>query len=234
MSIHSGHRERLRRRFQQEGLENFEDIQILELLLFYCIPRQDTNPIAHRLLDHFGSLSQVMDASAEELRKIPGVGEQASLFLSLINQLFRAYQKDRSNKPKSLPTLESCAHYMKPYFFGQSVESAYLLCLDAKSRPLCCKKLSQGNVNSTEISIRKIVETALSANASSVLLAHNHPGGIAIPSYEDICTTMNLSEALKSVEIRFIDHLVICEDDYVSLIQSGYFVGASGGTNGKI
>ncbi len=222
MSMHDGHRKRLRQRFLEEGLDHFTDVQVLELLLFYCIARQDTNPIAHRLLEHFGSLSRVLEAPVAELCKVEGVGENTAIFLRLVTQAGSFYLKDRTAKTKVLPTLESCAQFLQPYFYGQNVETVYLLCLDAKCKLLCCKKMSQGNVNSTEISIRKIVETALSANASSVLLAHNHPGGIAIPSYADIRTTLNVASALQAVDVHFIDHLVICDDDYVSLMQSGY------------
>lgn len=222
MSMHDGHRKRLRQRFLEEGLDHFTDVQVLELLLFYCIARQDTNPIAHRLLEHFGSLSRVLEAPVAELCKVEGVGENTAVFLRLVTQTGSFYLKDRAAQTKVLPTLESCAQFLQPYFYGQNVETVYLLCLDAKCKLLCCKKMSQGNVNSTEISIRKIVETALSANASSVLLAHNHPGGIAIPSYADIRTTLNVASALQAVDVHFIDHLVICDDDYVSLMQSGY------------
>ena len=229
MSVHDGHRKRLRQRFMDEGLDHFSDIQVLELLLFYAIARQDTNPIAHRLLDHFGSLSQVLEAPVEELCKVEGVGENTAVYLRLVTQVGRLYQKDRAARVKMLPTLESCARYLQPYFFGQSVETVYLLCLDAKCKLLCCRKIAQGDVNSTDLSIRKIVETALSANASSVLLAHNHPGGMAIPSYEDIHTTQNVAAALQAVDVNFVDHLVICDDDYVSLMQSGYLkAGAEG------
>lgn len=222
MSMHDGHRKRLRQRFLEEGLDHFTDVQVLELLLFYCIARQDTNPIAHRLLEHFGSLSRVLEAPVAELCKVEGVGENTAIFLRLVTQTGSFYLKDRAAQTKVLPTLESCAQFLQPYFYGQNVETVYLICLDAKCKLLCCKKMSQGNVNSTEISIRKIVETALSANASSVLLAHNHPGGIAIPSYADIRTTLNVASALQAVDVHFIDHLVICDDDYVSLMQSGY------------
>ena len=229
MSVHDGHRKRLRQRFMDEGLDHFSDIQVLELLLFYAIARQDTNPIAHRLLDHFGSLSQVLEAPVEELCKVEGVGENTAVYLRLVTQVGRWYQKDRAARVKMLPTLESCAQYLQPYFFGQSVETVYLLCLDAKCKLLCCRKIAQGDVNSTDLSIRKIVETALSANASIVLLAHNHPGGMAIPSYEDIHTTQNVAAALQAVDVNFVDHLVICDDDYVSLMQSGYLkAGAEG------
>lgn len=229
MPIHDGHRNRLRQRFLDEGLDHFTDIQVLELLLFYCIPRRDTNPLAHELLNQFGSLSQVLEASVDELRKVNGMGEGASVFLHLITQVGRCYLKDRASEAKTLPTLESCAKFLQPRFFGECIETVYLLCLDAKCRLLCCKKISQGDVNSANLSIRKIMEIALAANASSVLLAHNHPGGMAIPSYADIKATMNIASILSSVDVNLIDHLVICDDDYVSLMQSGYLLEGKGG-----
>lgn len=222
MSVHSGHRERMKERFLKEGLDQFSDIQVLELLLFYCIPRKDTNPIAHALLEHFGAMSQVMEAPIEELKKVEGIGENAAVFLRLVTQVGRYYLTDRVSKVKILPTLESCADYLKPYFFSRNVEMVFLLCLDAKCKVLCCRKVAEGNVNSTGISIRKIVETALNANASSVVLAHNHPGGLAIPSNEDIQTTRRLMAALRAVDVRLVDHVVVADDDYVSMIQSGY------------
>lgn len=222
MSIHNGHRDRIRRRFLEEGLDQFTDVQVLEFLLFYCIARQDTNPIAHRLLDSFGSLSQVLEAPVEELRKVEGIGENTAVFLHLVTQVGRYYLTDRASKAKVLPTLESCAQYLQTFFFGRNVETVYLLCLDAKCKMLCCKKISEGDVNSTSLSVRKVVETALNTNASSVVLAHNHPGGMAIPSNEDIQTTRRIAAALQAVDVHFIDHILVTDDDYVSLLQSGY------------
>lgn len=222
MSVHDGHRKRMRQRFLAEGLDQFTDVQVLEILLFYCIARQDTNPIAHALLDHFGSLSQVLEAPVEELCKVEGIGENTAVFLRLITQVGRCYLTDRASKAKVLPTLESCAKYLQNFFFGRNVETVYLLCLDAKCKMLCCKKISEGDVNSTSLSVRKVVEAALNTNASSVVLAHNHPGGLAIPSNEDIQTTMRIAAALRAVDVNFVDHILVTDDDYVSLAQSGY------------
>lgn len=222
MPVHDGHRKRMRQRFLEEGLDQFTDVQVLEILLFYCIARQDTNPIAHGLLEHFGSLSQVLEAPVEELRKVEGIGENTAVFLKLITQMGRCYLTDRASKTKVLPTLESCAQYLQTFFFGRNVETVYLLCLDAKCKMLCCKKLSEGDVNSTSLSVRKIVETALNTNASSVVLAHNHPGGLAVPSREDIQTTLRVAAALRAVDVNFLDHILVTDDDYVSLAQSGY------------
>lgn len=222
MSVHSGHRERMRARFLEEGLDHFTDIQVLEMLLFYSIPRRDTNPIAHALLEHFGSLSQTLEAPVAELVKVEGVSENTAVFLKYVTQVGRYYQTDRVSRIKVLPTLDSCAEYLRPFFLNRDVEMVYLLCLDAKCRVLCCKKMAEGNINSTGISIRKVVELALNSNATSVVLAHNHPGGLAIPSNEDIVTTGQIAAALRAVDVKLVDHIVVADDDYVSLIQSGY------------
>ena len=221
-SIHTGHRERLKRRFREEGLDNFTDIQALELLLFYSIPRVDTNPIAHALLEHFGSLSQVLEASIEELQKVKGISEHTAILLQLIPQLGRYYQVDCSQRIEVLTSLDACGAYLVPRFFGRNKETVFLLCLDAKCKVLCCKEIGEGSVNSASISVRKVVETALAANASSVVLAHNHPSGIALPSDEDVQTTRRIAAALSAVEIQLVDHIVVAEGDYVSMVQSGY------------
>ena len=222
MSIHDGHRQRLKERFLRGGLDNFTDVQVLELALFYCIPRKDTNPIAHALLDHFGSLSQVLEASVEELQKVPGIGENTAIFLSMLTQVGRYYLVDRSQREVILPTIDKCGAYLVPHFFGRSVETVFLLCLDAKCKVLCCREIGQGSVNSAGISIRKIVEVALGANATTVVLAHNHPSGLALPSAEDIQTTRRVAAALRAVEIHLADHIVVADGDYVSMVQYGY------------
>lgn len=221
--MHGGHRQRLKKRFLDEGLEHFEEHQVLELLLFYCIPRQDTNPIAHNLLSHFGSLAQVMEASPAELQKIEGMGEASTTFLSLLNSFCRYYLVNRSNFGVILNTLEQCGEYLMPFFYGRRNETVYLLCLDAKCKVLSCKEVGEGSVNSASVPIRRIVEMALGVNATSAILAHNHPSGIACPSGDDQLTTKRLCTALSAVDIELVDHIVIADGDYVSMRQSGYY-----------
>ena len=223
MSIHSGHRQRLKDRFRREGLDNFDELYVLELLLFYCIPQKDTNPLAHRLLDHFGSLAAVLDATAEELEKVDGIGKNVSTFLSLITQVGRYYQVKRAEPGEILCTIEQCGNYLVPYFFGRERETVFMLCLDAKCKVLCCKKIGEGSVNSANVPIRRVVELALGANATTVVLAHNHPSGLAIPSADDVQTTHRVAAALEAVEITLADHIVVSRDDYVSIVQSQYY-----------
>lgn len=223
MTIHKGHRQRLKDRFLKEGLDHFEDLYVLELLLYYCIPRVDTNPIAHALLDHFGSLTAVFEATPQELEKVPGIGENASTFLTLIPQVGRYYQIRRAQTGDILHTLEQCGNYLVPYFYGRENETVFLLCLDAKCKVLGCKMIGEGSVNSANIPVRRVVEIALHTNATTVVLAHNHPSGLALPSVDDIQTTLRVAKAMDAVEITLADHIVVADNDFVSLAQSGYY-----------
>ena len=220
MSIHSGHRKRLKERFLKSGFAGFEDHEVLELLLFYCIPRRDTNLIAHNLIERFGTFAQVLDAPISELKKVDGIGENAALFLSVLRQASGFYQINRNAKNKALTSTEAYGRYLVPYFSTQRREEVYLLCLDAKCMVLCCRKVGDGSINSTSISVRKIVEIALAANATSVVLAHNHPSGIAIPSAEDIATTKLVANALMMVDVVLNDHIIVADDDYTSMLLS--------------
>lgn len=219
MSIHDGHRQRLRKRFEDEGLDNFTEHQVLELMLFYCIPRSDTNVIAHYLLDRFKNLKGVLEAPVQELKKVPGVGEKAALFLSILNSFVRYYQVKNVSKRKRINTSEDAWGYLKDYFSGRRNETVFLLCLDAKCDVLACLEVGEGSVNSAAVPIRRIVEMALGANASSVILAHNHPSGLAIPSGEDVQTTKRLAMALQAVDVVLADHIVVADNDYTSLVK---------------
>lgn len=224
MSIHDGHRQRLKERFVKYGLDQFTNIQVLELLLFYCIPRKDTNELAHRLVKRFGGFSQVLDADIDELMKVEGMGANAAIFLKLIPSAGRFYDVSRVEVQKGpLLTVDACGKYMQPYFKGRCNEMVYLLCLDAKGKVLTCRMVGEGGINSAGVPIRKIVEIALNVKASSVVLAHNHPSGLALPSREDVATTQRIAVALQAVDVILADHLVIVDDDYTSMVQSGYY-----------
>lgn len=220
--IHAGHRERLKKQFRENGLGGFTDYQILELLLFYATPRKDTNPIAHALLDQFGSLAQVLDAPVEELEKVKGISGHSALLLHLVTEIGRAYLVDRAQNVQCLRNLDECGAYLVPFFYGLKTETVMLLCLDAKCKVLGCKTVGEGGINSASVSPRRVVETALSLGATTVVLAHNHPSGVAVPSAEDIQTTRRIALALNAVEIGLADHIVVADEDYVSMVQSGY------------
>lgn len=222
-NLHKEHRKRLRNRFRRDGLDSFTDVQVLELLLFFCIPRRDTNPIAHELINRFGSLDQVLSAPLHELEKVDGIGEQASTLLRLTSQIARSDGVSQVSKDKILNSISKCGNYLKVFFKNKADETVYLLCLDAKCKLLGCVEVGRGSVNTASVSPRKIVEVALSFNATSVVLAHNHPSGVALPSHEDIVTTRRIALALDAVGIVLADHIVVAENDYVSLLESDYY-----------
>lgn len=221
MGAHDGHRDRKRRQFLDHGLAAFADHEVLELLLFYAIPRQDTNPIAHELMDRFGSLDKVLKAPAEELKKVPGVGESAALLLNLVPQVYRRARISAAKSETVLDTPERIGAFFVEQFVAQKEEVMYQLCLDAKGRMLCCRQVSQGDAASVGLNLRKIVENALLCNAVQVALAHNHPSGVALPSYEDQVATMQIRDALDVVHIRLLDHIIVADDDFVSMHQAG-------------
>jgi DNA repair protein RadC len=220
MGVHDGHRQRLLQRFLEEGLENFASHNKLELLLFYAIPRRDTNEIAHRLLNTFGSFSAVLDAPIEDLERVEGIGHASAAYLKLMGEIARAYYVDRQTDI-ILDSTQKAGAYLMPRFLGRTQEVVYQVCLDQKCRVLNIALMHEGSVHSTEVNLRKIVGNALKYNATGVILAHNHPGGVALPSPEDLATTRQLKDTLRPMGINLIDHIIVADRDFVSLADSG-------------
>ena len=228
MSIHEGHRERMRKQLKTSGMDSLSDVQVLEMLLYYAAPRGDTNPAAHALLKRFGTLDGVFSAPETELRKIDGVGEVAAQLLLLVPQVARRCLMSRSTQIQVLDTTSRCGQYLLPFFHGEREEVVYLLCLDAKCKALDCVLIHRGGVNVASIAARKVVKAALDSNATSVVLAHNHPSGLALPSQEDKQTTMVLKAALDAVGVVLADHIIVADDDFVSMRDDGILEGTYG------
>ena len=221
MAVHDGHRARKKEQFRTHGLDAFADHEALELLLFYAIPRVDTNPVAHRLIERFGSLDGVLSAPPEELEKVEGVGESAATLLSLILPLVRRSRMTAAKKPVILGTTQAAGEYFVDLFFGMREERLYEACLDAKGKLLRCAKVADGSVDAVSVNIRVIVENALKCGASAVVLSHNHPSGVALPSEDDNATTLAVYDALRTVDIRLLDHIIVADDDFVSIRDNG-------------
>ena len=220
MSVHENHRQRVKAKYENYGLDAFDQHQALELLLFYCIPRKDTNEIAHRLISRFGTFGQVLDAPIKELEKVEGVGHNAALYLKLLRDSQRYYSIHKETEEIILNDINACGQYLVNYFDGYKVEAIYMLGLDAKCKVMCCREVVRGSVNAVPFSVRKIVDMALNENVTSVVLAHNHPSGLAIPSEEDVHTTYKVAAALKMVDVTLVDHIVVCDSDFVSMVHS--------------
>lgn len=221
MSIHDGHRSRLKKQFAENGLDSFSDHMVLELLLFYAIPRQDTNALAHELINHFGSLEGVFDATEDELMKVCGVGENAATLIRLIPAISRRCAVNAAKSCVELHSSDEAGAYLMPRFLYERDEVFLAVCLDARGRILCCKELSRGVVNNTEVSIRKITELALAKNAAGVIIAHNHTGGFAMPSAEDEYATNSIKKTLKRMNIELVDHIIVAGNDFISMKDSG-------------
>lgn len=221
MEIHEGHRDRLKRRFSEQGLDSFEDHNALELLLFFALPRRDTNPLAHELINRFGSLEEVFAAPADELSKVPGLGENAVLLIKLIPELSRRCAMSRNRPDEIIDSSEKAGDFLIPLYQNERDEVVYVMCLDAKNKLLCCKQLFRGVTNTAEIGMRKIAEFALAKNASSVIISHNHTSGIAIPSMEDEAATKLVKQTLGPIGVTLTDHIIVAGDDFVSMADSG-------------
>ncbi len=225
MGIHDGHREKMRQRFLKGGLESFADHEALELLLYYAIPRKDTNPIAHALMDRYGSLSAVLTAPVEDLRKVEGIGENAAVLLKLAPQLCRKARMADAEQETVLNSSERAGAYLLERFADARNEVVYQLCLDRKGKLIACKCLGEGGVTNAELDLRRVMENAILTSASAVILAHNHPSGIALPSEDDYTTTDRVKKALQTIGVQLADHIIVADGDFVSMADSGYLDG---------
>ena len=216
---HKDHRARVKARFHREGFSAFAPHEVLELILFYAIPQKDTNPIAHRLLDHFGTLSAVFSASEQELAAVEGIGEHAATLLRLIVPATSyALADERRKRTKSFGTVHAIGRYFVDLYMGAKEESVYLMLLDNSYALIDCVKVHEGSVNSVAVTPRKLVERAYHARAAMAVLAHNHPGGIAIPSTDDIDTTVTLKKAFDTMGVTLLEHLLVAGERYSPLL----------------
>ena len=214
--MHEGHRERVREKVRQTGLNGFSPHEILELLLFYACPRGDTNATAHRLMDRFGSLSAVLEAPYEELIAVNGVGDAAATLLGLVPELFRKYTADKAAKTV-MDSVDAVVNYLRPRFFGLTTEHIGILCLDISGRVNNFTFLSDGSLKLAQLDVRKAAQVALRNNAESVILAHNHPGGLPNPSRADLTTTQTLIQTFRAINIRVADHIIFSDEDYFAM-----------------
>ena len=211
MPVHEGHRSRKKEQFRAHGLDAFADHEVLELLLYYAVPRQDTNPIAHRLMEKFGSLDAVFAADRAALEEVEGIGENASTLISLMFPLMRRIRASSGAHETVLSDTEQAGAYFLDLFLGEREEKLYEACLDAKGRLLACHLVAEGDTESVQLNMRKIVENALKCGAS----------GVALPSPADNATTLSVFDALRTVGVELADHIIVADDDFVSLRHNG-------------
>lgn len=220
-SIHAGHRQRMLETFLENGLDAFSDVEALEFLLSYAILRRDVNPLAHALLEEFGSLHRVFEAPEAQLERVPGVGPRTAALLRVVFALQGRCEQSRFGKEVYLRSTRDIGKYLLAKASGLREERAWLLSLDAKCKLIECREVCRGSVNAVNLPFRKLVEAALLANASSAVLAHNHTTGAMIPSLQDLEYTRGAARALSMVDVRLNDHMVVGESNYISMRSSG-------------
>ena len=209
----------MRDRARQNGFDGFADHELLEMLLHQSIPRSDTNPTAHALLETFGSVKQTLDSDVSDLCGVKGVGESSALQIKLIVELMRRYERDSMKQYPTYHTLARVVQYLFPYFVGQGVEILYMMILNNRMNLIRLEKIAVGTVNCTDSSVRKISELAMLNRAGCVVLAHNHPNGIAMPSSADLDMTDTLNNYLLTIGIPMVEHIIFAERRYMPIMR---------------
>jgi DNA repair protein RadC len=221
-NIHINHRERLQQQIFLSNLNNMNEIQMLEYILTLSIPRIDTNPLSHKLLDEFGSLYNVLDADYSSLVRIKGVGKKTAMMLTSLRKIMYYYRESkRKEKNTVLDTPAKIIDFFKDFLESKLNEELYMVCLNGKSELIRVENLSSGDSNSLAISTRKISETALKYNSNMVIIGHNHPQGNPYPSFEDFNTTSKIVEALAIFNIPVIDHVIVGKNECYSFASAG-------------
>ena len=217
---HKNHRQRLKARFVSEGANSLDDNTLLELLLSFALPRIDTRPLAAELIERFGTITRVFDASIKELTQIEGIRQHTAILIVMLPELSRRYLSGKTDSCLSFHEEKVAAEYLKNCFSGLKEERVMLLCLDAYGGLIERKELHRGSINSAAFSMRMITETAITSSCAFVILAHNHPNGSIIPSNEDIYTTQRVAAALLINDIELIEHYIIAGDKYTPIMKN--------------
>ncbi len=217
--MHENHRDRVKKRFLTEGLAAFEDHNVLEFLLFYSIPQQDTNEIAHALLQRFGSLEAVFEASVEELMRVKGVKEHSAVLVHMIPAYAARYCEEKNVRGEPFFDLRKIGGYLVNYYRKIETETTVLLLLDNKFNLIELVKVYEGPFHSPYIGMKAILETALWKRTSVAILAHNHPNGIPLPTRGDILKTKEIADAFQMVDIKLLAHLLVAGSSYIDILN---------------
>lgn len=212
-NIHAGHRQRVKLNVSKNGFSQLEDHRLLELILFYSIPQADTNELAHSLLERFGSLKNIFNASMDELTRVNGVGESTAIMLGAFGEAHKRIQRGEVDKRRAYKNHEDYCQLAVSYLAGESKESAVAFYFDASGRLKTVAELSSGDEVSVQIDVKTVVQNAVMCDAAGVVLAHNHPGRSNSPSLSDLDTTRAISVMLRRLGTKLYDHIILDGND---------------------
>ncbi|MBP5289316.1 MAG: RadC family protein [Clostridia bacterium] len=222
-NLHAGYRANVKKRFAENGFQQFEDHQVLEYILFFAIPRRDTNEIAHRLIERFGSLKDVLEASPEELAKVEGVGEHASLLISSFLPVARRYGDAVAREKKDLPAYKEMGKLLMNRFAGLDHEQVYIVMYDLAFQRCGDFILQDGDLNHACFSLRTLGDKLLHSKGTYMILAHNHPGGLPIATDDDLECTERISRFVENMNVLLVDHFIIGDGSFSSTQKDCYY-----------
>ena len=215
---HNFHRKHMRERFYEAGFNGMADHNVLEMLLYFGIPRRDTNEIAHELINTFGSYADVFDADIHDLMKVKGMTETAAYLIKMIIPFYCRYIENLKAREMYTTDPEQIAAYLRPkYHEGSCRERVYALCYDSSGHLINCRLVNEGDICSSAFDIRELTRIVLETNCAGVIISHNHPHSIALPSQDDIDMTRVIINFLNTLKVTLLDHIIVSDEDYYSM-----------------
>jgi len=216
MNPHANHRQRIRKRYRAQGLDNFAEHEVLELLLYYCYPRCDTNEIAHSMLKEFGSLHNLFEADVETLMTTLNCTENIAVLINLIPAMANRYFRSKWGAGVIINDAKIAGQFAIDLFVGQTVEKFYVFCLDKKLKLINTVLISEGTLDESAAYPREVIRAAIKNNATAIIMAHNHPSASLHPSLNDIEATRRIAEGAEIIGLDVIDHIIVAGDTYYS------------------
>lgn len=221
-NLHDGHRERMRGKFIEFGLDVFSDHEVIEKLLYYVVPRKNTNELAHKMLNEFGTIYDLFNAHTLDIQRRTGISEGGAVLFSMMPHLFKRYKLSENEEKMKFESSCRLGEFIKVCFIGKVYESFFVMCLNGRLEVIAHKTIQEGTLDVVQLNMRDILEFVIRHKAKYIVLAHNHPSGDPTPSQADLNATVDISQILKKFDIDVIDHFLITSDNYVSFAEHGY------------
>lgn len=216
-----GHRERLRKRFLNSGIEGLHDYEAVELLLMFAIPRRDVKPLAKELLNRFGSISRILDAPVRELSQVKGIGENAAVMINFVKDLCGSYLADRMRQADVISSPQTVIDFARMKLAGLPEEAFMVIYVNIKNHVITHEIMIRGTVDQAAVYPRNVLKNTLHNNASGLVLVHNHPSGVCDPSFDDIRLTDAIKSATATIDVKIIDHIIVGKGGYFSFVENG-------------